>query len=148
MKKLSPNQLRAVLTGLSQNLSYREIERRCDVAKSTIGYIRNVCINSQNATGQLLKLNDNELISLVYPSNPSRQPEPNWQDIYSRLGRRGVTLRMLFEQYDKEYPGNSYSYASFCRRYAQWKTENGIRQVGGNVERIPGERMEIDFAGD
>ena len=55
---------------------------------------------------------------------------------------------MLFEQYKKEYPGTTYSYASFCRRYAQWKTENGIRQVSGNVERIPGERMEIDFAGD
>ena len=55
---------------------------------------------------------------------------------------------MLFEQYIKEYPGSSYSYASFCRHYAQRKIENGIRQIGGNVERIPGERMEVDFAGD
>ena len=67
MKKLSPNQLRAVLQDRVQNLSYREIERRCDVAKSTIGYIRNACIQTQQSIGQLLKLNDNELISLVPP---------------------------------------------------------------------------------
>lgn len=148
MKKLSPNQLRAVLQGLVQNLSYREIERRCDVAKSTIGYIRNVCIQTQQSIGQLLKLNDNELISLVYPTSRNKQSEPDWQEIYSHVGRRGITLLMLFEQYKKQYPGCTYSYASFCRRYTQWKTENGIRHVDGNVERIPGERMEIDFAGD
>ena len=136
MKKLSSNQLRVVLTGLSQNLSYREIERRCDVVKSTIGYTRNICINSQKTTGQFLKLNDNELLSLVYPSNPHKQSEPDWQEIYSRQGSRGITLLMLFEQCNKEYPGNTYSYPSFCRRYAQWKTENDIRQVGGNVERM------------
>ena len=105
MKKLSPNQLRTVLTGLSQNLSYREIERRCDVTKSTIGYIRNICINSQKAIGQLLKLNVSELLSLVYHINPRKQPEPDWQEIYSRLGHRGITLSMLFEQYTKEYRG-------------------------------------------
>lgn len=41
-----------------------------------------------------------------------------------------------------------YSYGSFCRNDSRWKLENGIRQVGENVERHPGERMEIDFAGD
>lgn len=55
---------------------------------------------------------------------------------------------MLFERYKNENPNSSYSYGSFCRRYAQWKKENGIHQVSGYVERIPGERMEIDFAGD
>ena len=148
MKKLLPNQIRAVLQGLELRLSYREIGRRNNISRTTVGLINNVYLNSGQNLTQLQKLNDNQILELVYPVGPNKQSEPDWQDIHSRLARHGVTLLMLFEQYIKDYPGSSYSYASYCRRYAQWKTENGIRQVGGNVERIPGERMEVDFAGD
>lgn len=148
MKKLLPNQIRAVLQGLEQRLSYREIGRRNNISRTTVGLINNIYLNfGQNLT-QLQNLTDNQILELIYPVGATKQPEPDWQKVHTQLARRGVSLRMLFEQYDKEYPGNTYSYASFCRRYAQWKSENGIRQVGGNVERIPDERMEVDFAGD
>lgn len=148
MKKLLPSQIRAVFQGLEQHLSYREIGRRNNISRTTVGEIKDVYLNSGRELAELQKLTDSELIALVYPVSPTKQAEPNWQDVHTRLGRRGVTLLMLFEQYKKENPSGSYSYPSFCRRYTQWKTQNGISQVGGNVERVPGERMEIDFAGD
>lgn len=55
---------------------------------------------------------------------------------------------MLFNRYTAEATKETYNYSSFCRRYDQWRRDNGILTVGGNVERVPGQRMEIDFAGD
>lgn len=55
---------------------------------------------------------------------------------------------MLYDKLKDTTSEPLYSYGSFCRNDSRWKLENGIRQVGGNVERHPGERMEIDFAGD
>lgn len=148
MKKLLPNQIRAVFEGLELHLSYREIGRRNNISRTTVGLINSIYIKSGQNFTQLRKLNDHQIQELIYPSNSSKPSEPNWQEIHSSLARRGVTLLMLFERYKNENPNNSYSYASFCRRYAQWKKENGIHETSGNVERIPGERMEIDFAGD
>lgn len=148
MKKLLPSQIRAILTALNQKLTYRDIEHQLNVSKSTVGFIKNQCVNTGRNLDEILKLNDSELQDLIYPLSRSKPAEPDWQHIYSRLGRRGVTLQMLFELYQKENPCGAYSYASFCRRYVQWKDDNGIHHIGGNVDRIPGERMEIDFAGD
>ena len=148
MKKLLPQQIRAVLKELERRVTYREIQHRLDVAKSTVGYIKTVVAGAGTTSGQALKLDDNELLALIYPIASEKQPEPDWQYIHSKLHRRGITLQTLYTQYQEDNLDGAYSYASFCRRYLQWKAENGVRQVAGNVEKIPGERMEIDFAGD
>ena len=66
------------------------------------------------------------------------------------LVRPKITLQRLFSDYDRTTPpGVCYTYASFCRRYNEWKLENGIKaSVSGNNEYAPGECMEIDFVGD
>lgn len=87
-----------------------------------------------------LKLTDAELYTVIYPSAPSRFSEPDWQEVHKQLGAH---YRCFIKDATSE---PLYSYGSFCRNYSRWKLENGIRQVGGNVERHPGERMEIDFA--
>ena len=148
MKKLLPQQIRAVLKELEHRVTYREIQRRLDIAKSTVGYIKTVVAGAGTTAGQALKLDDNELLTLIYPITSKKQAEPDWQHIHSKLHRRGISLQTLYTQYQEDNLDGAYSYASFCRRYQQWKTENGVRQVAGNVEKIPGERMEIDFAGD
>lgn len=148
MKKHSVHQVRAVLAALAHGLSYRQAERKTQVSKTSISRIDNVCSRSQLSYQELLKLDDNELANAVYPPELGSYTEPNWEAIHKQLRRKNVTLRLLYERYTAEATRYTYNYTSFCRRYTQWKRDNGILAAGGNVERIPGERMEVDFAGD
>ncbi len=148
MKKLPSFLLRQVLEQLDLKSSYRDIERITGVSRSSISRVMMAVVNYDSEPSKLLKLDDNALVNAIYPVAPNKQAEPDWQLIHKKLSRRSVTMVMLYEQYVKDADGKTFTYTSFCRRYNQWKKENGIRAVGGNVDRVPGERMEIDFVGD
>lgn len=148
MKKLSSQTLRSILAGLNEELPYSQIAQRAQTSKASVSRIVRALDQSGKSTKQLLTLCDNELFNLIYPPTPCARTEPNWADINTQLKRKNVTLRLLFQRYLQQAGISHYNYSSFCRRYAQWKLDNGLVSVGGNVERIPGQRMEIDFAGD
>ncbi len=148
MKRLSSSQLRKVLSGLVASQSYREIAEQVQINKSTVGRVMSAASQSGKGVKALLELDDNELINAVYPPELGSREEPDWMAIHKQLQRKNVTLRMLFDRYTAEATKEIYNYSSFCRRYDQWRRDNGILTVGGNVERVPGQRMEIDFAGD
>lgn len=148
MKKLSPQTTRQVITCLEQRLSCRATATKTAVSIASISRLSTTVIESGIAPAELLKLTDAELYTVIYSSAPSRFPEPDWPEVHKQLGRRKVTLQMLYDKLKDVTSEPLYSYGSFCRNDSRWKLENGIRQVGGNVERHPGERMEIDFASD
>lgn len=148
--KLSIVELRGVLQSLTQKLSYREIQKRHGVSKTTVGRIVSRSLDSGLNYSQLLALSDQECLDAIYPPAPKRFIEPDWFEVHKLLGRPKITLQRLFSDYERTTPpGVCYTYASFCRRYNEWKLENGIKaSVSGNNEYAPGERMEIDFVGD
>lgn len=57
-------------------------------------------------------------------------------------------IKLMYDAYKSQLARHAYTYTSFCRRYAEWRQANGLGVPNGNVQSIPGERMEIDFAGD
>lgn len=148
MKKLSFQTLRNVLTGLDEGLSYSQITQRTQTSKASVSRIAQAADQTGQSTKQLLALSDSELISLIYPPSPLARTEPDWASINTQLKRKNVTKRLLYERYLAQAGVTPYNYSSFCRRLAQWRLDNGLVSVGGNVERVPGQRMEIDFAGD
>ena len=148
MKKLSFQTLRNVLTGLEEGLSYSQITQRTQMSKASVSRIAQAADQTGQSTKQLLALSDSELISLIYPPSPLARTEPDWASINTQLKRKNVTKRLLYERYLAQAGVTPYNYSSFCRRLAQWRLDNGLVSVGGNVERVPGQRMEIDFAGD
>lgn len=148
MKKLSSSQLRKVLSGLAAGQTYREIAEQVQINKTTVGRVMVAVCQSGKGIKALLELDDNELINTIYPPELGSRAEPDWMAIHKQLQRKNVTLRLLFNRYTAEATKDTYNYSSFCRRYDQWKRDNGILTVAGNVERVPGQRMEIDFAGD
>lgn len=148
MKKLSSSTIRGVLAGLSEGLSYKQITERMQTSKASVSRISQALDRIGQPTKQVLELSDQELLNLVYPPSLSARTEPDWAEINIQLKRKNVTLRLLFQRYLEQAGTSPYNYSSFCRRFAQWKFDNGLVSVGGNVERVPGQRMEIDFAGD
>ena len=55
---------------------------------------------------------------------------------------------MLYEAYKSQVVRRAYTYTSFCRRYTEWQQANGLGVPNGNVQDLPGARMEIYCAGD
>jgi transposase len=76
------------------------------------------------------------------PTQPGR-PLPEWAEVHKELGRPNVTLRLLWEEYRREFP-EGYGYTQFCEYYNRWAgtLDPVLRQV-----HVPGEKMFVDWAG-
>ena len=97
---------------------------------------------------ELIQLPDTQLLETFYPPTTKAYQEPDWVEVHKKLARRNVTLKLLYDAYKSQVVRRAYTYTSFCRRYSEWRQTNGHGVPNGNVQVIPGERMDIDFAGD
>ena len=70
-------------------------------------------------------------------------PEPDWADVRRELGRKGVTLDLLWQENKAEHP-SGYPYSSFCAHYRRWvvRLAVSLRQ-----RHAPGEKLFIDYTG-
>lgn len=71
------------------------------------------------------------------------RPQPDWAHLHRELGKRSVTLMLLWEEYRAVHP-DGYGYSQFCERYRQWKSRLAptMRQT-----HPAGERLFVDYAG-
>jgi len=60
-------------------------------------------------------LNGNCAAPLAEPARPL----PDWAEVHKELGRRSVTLRLLWQEYRQRFP-NGYAYTQFCEYYHRW----------------------------
>ena len=128
-------------------LSERRIVASCDMARSTVAdYLR-------RAQGAGLSwplpedLTDEALQRRLYPPierlDDSVRPLPDWNVVHQEMRRKGVTLRLLWEEYRSLHPG-SYSYTRFCELYQAWRgrLHPTMRQL-----HKAGEKLFVDYAG-
>ena len=92
-------------------------------------------------------LGDEELERLLFPSaaRQSAEPpvQPDWPSIHRERRRKGVTLRLLWEEYRATAP-QGYGYSQFCELYRRW---TGRLSPSMRQQHIAGERLFVDFAG-
>jgi transposase len=74
---------------------------------------------------------------------------PDYDYVHKELGKTGVTLRLLWEEYideckHKDDGSIHVSYAKYCRDYERFR---GRRGFANHIEHKPGERMEVDWSG-
>ena len=97
---------------------------------------------------QIEPMSEEKLESLLYPesSTPIKvgPQEPEWDKVAKELRRKGVTKRLLWEEYCQEHGSKAYSYSRFCELYADWK--GGIEPVM-RFEHVAGEKCFIDYSG-
>lgn len=129
------------------HLSVREIARSCGLPTSTVGdYVQRA-----HAAGLGWPLPEDltdaqlteRLTSPPISSEPAVKPLPDWPVIHQQLGRKSVTLQLLWEEYHQAHP-EGYLYSRFCELYQRWaKTIDPVlRQV-----HQPGEKLFVDWAG-
>ena len=90
---------------------------------------------------------ERQLAARLLPRSASASPyvQPDWGRIHQELGRKGVTLMLLWEEYLAAHPdGRTWRYTQFCEHYKAFtrRLKRSMRQ-----HRRAGEKLFIDFAG-
>lgn len=125
-------------------LTHRQIGRSCEVSHVTVGeYLRRA-----EAAGLRWPLppevSEAALEALLAPApKPAPRPLPPMEQLRQELSRRGVTLRLLWEEYRAIHP-DGYGYTQFCDYYRRWRQqlEPSLRQP-----YKAGEKLFVDWAG-
>ena len=91
-------------------------------------------------------LDDEQLEAKLFPSVMKNQKIlalPNFSLIHNELKKKGLTLQLLWEEHQANYP-NCLKYSSFCGYYREFKSklEPVMRQ-----HHTAGERLFVDFSG-
>lgn len=73
------------------------------------------------------------------------QAMPDCAYIHQELKRKGVTLMLLWEEYQASCAGQAYQYAQFCVHYRQYRSrlKLSMRQT-----HKAGEKLFVDYSGD
>jgi transposase len=77
------------------------------------------------------------------------RPVPDWAHVHAERKRTGVTLQLLWMEYQRQHEGTRerelcYQYTQFCAHYHAWRAqlEPVLRQT-----HVAGERTFVDYAG-
>ena len=130
----------------AQGLSTRQIAASLGTARSTVAE----CLRRAEAAGLSWPLpsalSDAALEERLYPPQPHSRiqaPPPDWALIHTELRRPGVTLQLLWEEYQSVH-SEGYRYSRFCDLY---------RAFVGCIDRVmrqehrAGEKLFVDYAG-
>ena len=71
------------------------------------------------------------------------RPRPDWNYLDTELKRKGVTLRLLWEEYRTAAP-QGLGYSQFCKRFADFK---GTLDPRMRQSHKAGEKLFVDYAG-
>jgi len=134
-------------------LSVREIARSCGLPPSTVNdyLLRAQAVGLSWPLPEGLEdpqLHERLLHPPPTPPEAAPPPEPlrplpDWAEVHKELGRRSVTLRLLWQEYRERFP-NGYGYTQFCEYYHRWaETLDPVMRH----QHPPGEKLFVDWAG-
>lgn len=137
-----------------RGISYDDCRSRYNVGCSTITLIMNRFKESGKDLDALKLMSAEEVETLFFPPENIRRKEesamPDFQTVYDQLTRPGskANLFYLWLKYKKEHP-SGYQYTQYCLYFKRFVTKHyGSDAVSMVVERIPGEKVYIDWIGD
>jgi transposase len=126
--------------------SNREVARAVGVSPSTVAdYLRRARL--AGLTWPLEDgLSERAVEATLFPVQPAsgvKRPEPEWAAVHRQLGRCGVTLDLLWQEY-RELRADGYQYSAFCEHYRAFAH---ALPVTLRQSHAPGERLFVDYSG-
>ena len=89
----------------------------CGVARRTVALLVERFETSGLSWPEAREMEEEALDAALYPAPPPRPPEDvDWARVEAELSGRGVTLRLLWEEWRADRPGGM-SYPTWCRRF-------------------------------
>lgn len=128
--------------------SFSSIGRTIGIDKNTVTKIVRMSNSLNLKYNDIKNMQDDQLYKLFYPNNVNikyRKPEPDVEKILKELdANKTLTIKMLWEEYKSENP-DGLGYTQFRERI---KSKINERDITMHIERKPGEKMYVDWAGD
>ena len=133
-------------------IGYRTTKKRYNIGNSTVTLIMNRFHELGLSLEELKAMPPKKVEEAFYPPENLRRAEkelPDFFQIHQRMmAMETPDLAFQWLEYKKEHP-NGYQLSQFYKLYRDFLRENfGQDSVSMPVERIPGERMYIDWVGD
>ena len=134
-------------------VSYDAVQKRYRIGRSGIALIMNRYNDSGLSLDDLRQMPPAKVVDLIYPKENLRHkdiPLPDFEKIHEQMIQMGkhADLSFLWIDYKKEHP-NGYQLAQFYKLYHDFMVDTyGTSKTSMPVERIPGEKMYIDWVGD
>jgi transposase len=129
-------------------LSDRAIARACQISKSTVGETVRRAKAAGLAWPLPAEVGEEDIYQLLFPKSTQAAAAegrllPEWAVVRQELSKRGVTLKLLWQEYREKDP-EGYGYTQYCEYYRRWSkgVEPSLRRV-----RVGGEELEVDYAG-
>ena len=132
------------------HLSHRQIARSLGISSGTVSTYARKMIEAGLSWPLPAELDDTALEARVFRAPISRgraavKREPDFPTMHQELKRKGVTLQLLWEEYQDGLRADSaYSYSQFCVRYRTWRGQ--LKRSMRQVHRA-GEKVFVDYAG-
>jgi len=128
--------------------SNRQIARSLNLARSTVGLTLERAAAAGVRWPLPATLTDRVLEAMLYAGHGSQQgarrkAEPDWAYVHHELRRPGVTLMLLWDEYQRREPGG-YHYSRWCELYRAWE---GRLSPTMRQSHPAGERLFVDYAG-
>jgi transposase len=144
-------QIRLIIHHLQRGLSGRRIARELGLSRNTVKLYKERIEVSSYTLDELQKFDDTALSAIAYPSLEKLAQDPRRSDFTAQtadfledLKGTGVTRRLLWEEYRKEFP-QGYEYPQFCELLSR---EQKLNNATMHFEYQPGDLLLVDFAGD
>lgn len=129
-------------------LSQRQVALSCSVGRSTVGeYLERAVAAGVRDWPSAEALGDEALERRLFPPPvvvpAGERPEPDWSQVHLELRRKGVTLRLLWQEYQDAHP-TGFRYSRFCELYGHWR---GRLDLSMRQRHTAGETLFVDYAG-
>ena len=153
MKMQDYNTIIGVIQMRENDISYEAVQNRYNIGSSTVTLIMKRYKSLNIDVAELKTMEPTEVERLFYPpANLQRKdiPMPDFQKYYDRIHQKDsrVNIAYCWIEYKKENP-DGFEQTQFYEYYSRFVKEHyGSKDVKMPVERIPGEKMYIDWVGD
>jgi transposase len=147
-KRKSMRKVREVLRlALEAGLNRRQVARSLALSPTTVGeYLRRA--ERAGLSWPLPPgLDDTELEARLYPhlaqGKADTRPIPDWAEVHRELKGKGVTLMLLWQEYQATHP-EGLQYSQFCDRYRAFTRQLDVVM---RQHHRAGEKLFVDYAG-
>lgn len=130
-------------------LSQRQTAEILGVSRNTVAKVLNASKVSGLEWENIRSLTERELEEKLFPKTKQEvfQIMPDYETLLGELTKRGVTRKLLWEEYVKECQlagGIPFGYTQFCHYFNQFIQTNKATMY---FKHQPGEKIEVDWAG-
>jgi transposase len=144
-EKVSMRKIKEILKLNHEKVSNREIARRLRVGAGSVSRYLARAKDANLVWPLSEEWSEDKIYSVLFPieNKKTTHPLPDFSKVHQELKRKGVTLMLLWYEYQQQTPGG-YSYSRYCELYQAFI---GKRNPGMRLTHRAGEKLFVDYSG-